>query len=167
MVRDDHVEPGAPSRRDRLASIGGHRREWLADLLDGVGVLHTLIAHPRRHAGALVGTALYWAADILAFYAALRAFGIRLGAGPVIIAYATGYAATRRSLPLGGAGLTEVLMTYALYWVRAPLAPALGAVVAYRAFTFLLAAMPALIARRPVERLVDAAHELRRAGTRP
>src|SRR5205823_4222920 len=81
-----------------------------------VGVLHTLISHPRKYAGAWIGTALYWAADITAFYAALRTFGLDMGAGKVILAYATGYAATRRSLPLGGAGVTEVLMTYALYW---------------------------------------------------
>lgn len=42
-------------------------------------------------------------------------------------------------------------MTYSLYWVREPLAPALGAVVAYRMFNFLLAAMPALIAHRQLE----------------
>jgi uncharacterized membrane protein YbhN (UPF0104 family) len=152
----------APGRRDRLARIGGRRRAWLADLLDGVGVLHTLLSHPRRYAGAWLGTSLYWAADIAAFYGALRAFGLELGPGKVILAYATGYAATRRSLPLGGAGFTEVLMSYALYWVRAPLAPALGAVVAYRAFNFVLAAMPALLARRHVDRLVEAADELRR-----
>jgi uncharacterized membrane protein YbhN (UPF0104 family) len=80
----------------------------------------------------------------------------------VILAYATGYAATRRSLPLGGAGVTEVLMTYALYWVRQPLAPALAAVVAYRAFNFLLAAAPALIARRHLDDLLTSADELRR-----
>jgi uncharacterized membrane protein YbhN (UPF0104 family) len=73
------------------------------------------------------------------------------GPGKVIIAYATGYAATRRSLPLGGAGVTEVLMTYSLYWVREPLAPALAAVVAYRAFNFLLAATPAWIAHQQLE----------------
>jgi hypothetical protein len=53
-------------------------------------------------------------------------------------------------------------MSYALYWVRQPLAPALAAVVAYRAFNFLLAAMPALLARRHVEPLLDAANEMRR-----
>ena len=82
----------------------------------------------------------------------------------MILAYATGYAATRRSLPLGGAGVVEVLMTYSLYWMRQPLAPALAAVVAYRAFNFVLAATPALIARRHVEPLLDAADELRRKG---
>jgi uncharacterized membrane protein YbhN (UPF0104 family) len=152
----------APGRRDRLARIRGRRRAWLADLLDGVGVLHTLLASPLEYAGAWLGTALYWAADITAFYAALRTFGIDLGFGKVVLAYATGYAATRRSLPLGGAGVTEVLMSYALYWVREPLAPALAAVVAYRSFNFLLAAMPALLARRHVEPLLDRAETLRR-----
>jgi uncharacterized membrane protein YbhN (UPF0104 family) len=144
----------APSRRDRLSKIRGKRRAWLADLLDGVGVLHTLISHPVKYAGAWLGTAFYWAADIAAFYGALRTFGIDMGAGKVILAYATGYAATRRSLPFGGAGLTEVLMTYSLYWVRQPLAPALAAVVAYRAFNFLLAALPALIAQRHLRELL-------------
>jgi uncharacterized membrane protein YbhN (UPF0104 family) len=152
----------APGRRERLSKVGGKRRAWLADLLAGVGVLHTLISHPRKYAGAWIGTALYWAADITAFYAALRTFGIDMGAGKVILAYATGYAATRRSLPFGGAGVTEVLMTYSLYWVRQPLAPALAAVVAYRAFNFLLAAAPALIARRQLRELLDEADEMRR-----
>jgi uncharacterized membrane protein YbhN (UPF0104 family) len=156
----------APRRRERLARVRGRRRPWLADLLDGVGVLHTLLAHPVKHWGAWVGTALYWVFDIAAFYGALRTFGLDLGIDKVIIAYATGYAATRRSLPLAGAGVTEVLMTYALYWVRQPLAPALAAVVAYRAFNFLLAAMPALLARRHVEPLLDAADEMRRAAKR-
>jgi len=152
----------APRRRDRLARVRGRRRAWLADLLDGIGVLHELLAHPLRYWGAWLGTLLYWAADIAAFYGALRTFGLHLDAGKVILAYATGYAATRRSLPLAGAGVTEVLMSYALYWVRQPLAPALAAVVAYRAFNFVLAAMPALLARRHVEPLLDAADELRR-----
>jgi uncharacterized membrane protein YbhN (UPF0104 family) len=152
----------APSRRERIANFGGRRRRWLCDLLDGVGVLHTLLASPIRYAGAWIGTALYWAADIAAFYGALRTMGLDMGAGKVILAYATGYAATRRSLPLAGAGVTEVLMTYALYWVRQPLAPALSAVVIYRAFNFLLAAMPALVAHAHVEPLLEAADELRR-----
>jgi uncharacterized membrane protein YbhN (UPF0104 family) len=153
---------GAPSRRDRLSHIRGKKREWLAHLLEGMGVLHTLLRSPRKYAGAWLGTALYWAADISAFYGGLRTFGLDPGVGKVILAYATGYAATRRSLPLGGAGVTEVLMTYSLYWVREPLAPALAAVVAYRAFNFVLAATPALLVHRHVEPLLDAADELRR-----
>ncbi|MGH2896325.1 MAG: lysylphosphatidylglycerol synthase domain-containing protein [Solirubrobacteraceae bacterium] len=136
----------APQRAARLSRIRGWRSEWLAPAVEGVGVLHTLIRSPLTFMGAWLGTALYWAADIAALYGGLRTFGLDPGAGKVILAYATGYAATRRSLPFGGAGLTEALMIYALYWVREPLAPALAAVVAYRVFNFLLAAVPALIA---------------------
>jgi len=157
----------APQRAERLCRFRGRRREAIASLLAGVGVLHTLLRNPRLYAGAWIGAALYWAADISAFYGALRTFGLSPGAGKVILAYATGYAATRRSLPLGGAGITEVLMTYSLYWVRQPLAPALAAVVAYRFFNFLLAVTPALIARRQLEPLFASARRLRRLGTRP
>ncbi len=140
-----------PERAERLSRFRGRRLEPVSRLLEGVGVLHDLLRSPRTYAGAWVGTALYWAADIAAFYGGLRTFGLDPGAGKVIIAYATGYAATRRSLPLGGAGVTEVLMTYSLYWVREPLAPALAAVVAYRVFNFLLAATPAWIAHQQLE----------------
>jgi uncharacterized membrane protein YbhN (UPF0104 family) len=153
----------APRRIERMSQIRGKRREWLANLLEGVGVLHTLIRNPRVYMGAWLGTALYWAADITAFYGGLRTFGLDPEVGKVILAYATGYAASRRSLPLGGAGVTEVLMTYSLYWVREPLAPALAAVVAYRAFNFLLAATPALIARRQLDPVLAAAERLRHA----
>jgi uncharacterized membrane protein YbhN (UPF0104 family) len=138
-----------PSRVERYAWLRrGRRRQMLAHVLEGVSVMHELGRSPLRYAGAWLGTGLYWAADIAAFYGGLRTFGLDPSVGKVILAYATGYAATRRSLPLGGAGITEFLMTYALYWVREPLAPALAAVVAYRVFNFLLAATPALIAHR-------------------
>lgn len=146
----------APRRVQRLPELGGKGREWASSLLQGVGVLRMLLADPRAWAGAWLGTAFYWAADISAFYGGLRTFGLDPSAGKVIIAYATGYAATRRSLPFGGAGITEFLMTYALYWVREPLAPALAAVVAYRIFNLVLAAAPALIAHRQLGTVLTA-----------
>jgi uncharacterized membrane protein YbhN (UPF0104 family) len=156
----------APSRIERLARFRGRPVHWLARALEGVGVLHTLIREPRAYAGAWLGTALYWAADISAFYGGLRTFGLDPGVGKVIVAYATGYAATRRSLPLGGAGITEVLMTYSLYWVRQPLAPALAAVVAYRAFNFLLAATPGLLAHRQLRPLITGVNTSGDSGER-
>lgn len=138
-----------PRRVERFGWLRrGKRRQLVGHILEGVSVLHDLGRSPLRYAGAWMGTAVYWAADIGAFYGGLRTFGLDPNFGKVIIAYATGYAATRRSLPLGGAGITEFLMTYSLYWVRQPLAPALAAVVAYRIFNFVLAATPALIANR-------------------
>jgi uncharacterized membrane protein YbhN (UPF0104 family) len=151
----------APTRSERISRLGGKRRDWLAQLLEGVGVLHQLIRRPGQHLMAWLGAILYWAADIGAFYGGLRLFGLHPGAGKVIIAYATGYAATRRSLPLGGAGVTEVLMTYSLYWVREPLAPSLAAVLAYRVFNLVIVAAPALIAQRQLESLLPRAKKLR------
>jgi uncharacterized membrane protein YbhN (UPF0104 family) len=157
----------SPRRAERLARrFGGRRQEMLARLLEGVGVLHTLLRNPRAYAGAWIGTGLYWAADIGAFYGGLRTFGLDPEIGKVILAYATGYAATRRSLPLGGAGVTEVLMTYSLYWVRLPLAPALAAVVAYRVFNFLLAATPALIAHRQLQPIIARGRQWRSKAPR-
>ena len=150
-------------RTEWLGRLWGGRLQWLAHSLEGVGVMRVLIARPREFAGAWLGIALYWAADILAFYGALRTFGLNPSALEVVIAYATGYAATRRSLPLGGAGVTEFLMTYALYWLRFPLAPALVAVLAYRVFNFLLVAAPAVIARRQLEPTFAATALRRRA----
>jgi uncharacterized membrane protein YbhN (UPF0104 family) len=136
-------------------------RSWPASSWPGSG--------RSRSAAASAWTA--GAADICAFYGGLRTFGLVPSPGKVILAYATGYAATRRSLPLGGAGLTEVMMTYSLYWVRLPLAPSLGAVVAYRLFNLLLAAMLGLIANHQLERELATVGEARarrryRAGFR-
>lgn len=153
-----------PGRPERLAKLAGRRRESVTHLLEGIGVLHMLASKPRVWAAAWLGVALYWAADIAAFYGGLRTFGLNPSAGKVIVAYATGYAATRRSLPLGGAGITEFLMTYALYWVRLPLAPALAAVVAYRIFNFLLAALPALIAHRQLGPVLERRKEEKAAA---
>lgn len=138
----------APSRLERLTRIGGVERAWLAHALEGIAAFREFLDKPRQHAGAWIGTALYWVLDIVSFYAALRTFGLQPDVGTIVIAYATGYAATRRSLPLGGAGVTEALMTYALYWCDQPLAPALAAVLVYRCFNFLLVAAPAVIAHR-------------------
>ena len=145
-----------PSRTQRLAQALGGRLELLVQMLEGIDGVRGLVAkHPQREFGAWLGICVYWAADMFALWAALRTFGIDLGAGKLIIAYSTGYAATRRSLPLGGAGATEALMTFALYWVREPLAPALAAVMLYRVFNFLLIAIPAVIAHRQLPRLID------------
>jgi uncharacterized membrane protein YbhN (UPF0104 family) len=154
----------APRRVEALKLKGGRRGVLACNVLEGVGIMRKLVSEPLRWAPALFGTALYWAADMAAFYGALRAFGLNPGVGKVIIAYATGYAATRRSLPLGGAGITEFLMTYALYWVRLPLAPALAAVVAYRAFNLLLAAAPAVLAQRQLEPILERRRQRRAAA---
>jgi uncharacterized membrane protein YbhN (UPF0104 family) len=162
-----------PRRSQWIAQRGGDHLDLLVQMLEGIdGVRCMVTQDPLRKVTAWIGISLYWAADIVALWAALRTFGIDLGVGKLIIAYATGYAATRRSLPLGGAGATEALMTFALYWVREPLAPALAAVMLYRLFNFLLIAAPAVIAHRQLPRLISRAaaaskRDPSRRATRP
>ena len=80
------------------------RVSWLANALKAIDLLGVLAGGARKHWGAWTGMALYWALEIAALYAAARFIGLRLTVPELIIAYATGYALTRRSMPLAGAG---------------------------------------------------------------
>jgi uncharacterized membrane protein YbhN (UPF0104 family) len=69
-----------------------------------------------------------------------------------VLAYATGYLLTRRTLPFAGAVITEALMTVSLVWVGVPLAAAVPAVLVYRLSDFSLTLGTALAASSAVER---------------
>ena len=71
------------------------------------------------------------------------------------LGYATGYALTRRTLPLGGAGAVEALLPFALSWTGVPLAAAVLAVFTYRIFNFWLPVVPAVVGMRSL-RAADA-----------
>lgn len=102
---------------------------------------------------ALAGITLYWAADICALAACMGVFTHRHGVGPaLVVGYATGYALTRRTLPLAGAGVVEALLPFAVYWVGYPFATAVLAVIAYRLFNLWLAVLPAVMGLRHLRR---------------
>lgn len=107
----------APGRRERVAKRGGRLRKRIDRSLRGVGMLHSLARDPASCSFAFIGTTLYWTLDIASFYCSIRFIGLAPDLGETILAYATGYALTRRSLPLAGAGVTEALMTFSLHWV--------------------------------------------------
>ena len=108
----------------------------------------------RRGGVALLGTTAYWAGDIFCLWATLHAFYAETPpVAPLILGYATGYAVTRRALPLGGAGVVESLLPFALGWVKISLAPALLAVVAYRLINVWLPMIPAVAAIPTLRRL--------------
>lgn len=138
-------------RRDRWRGRGVVR-DHLAHGLDAVAILLRFARLPREGgAAAGVGMALYWAGDIFCLWACLQGFLHHTPPVPtLLVGYATGYALTRRALPLAGAGAVEALLPLALAWVTIPLAPALLAVLAYRIFNLWLPLVPALAGYRQI-----------------
>lgn len=153
-----------PARCERLDEHGW--QGGLRKALRAIAMLPELVREFRSCWSAWAGMAVYWLFDIAAFYGAVRMVDLRPNLGEVVLAYATGYALTRRSMPLGGAGITEALMTFALHWVGEPVVAALVAVVIYRVFNFMLPAVPAFVARSQVQPLLRAAESDRPAGRR-
>jgi uncharacterized membrane protein YbhN (UPF0104 family) len=146
----------SPRRASRLVSDDpgrGFIRRWFAHSVAGICKLRTLATQPHRHGLGLAGVALYWAGDATCLWCAIQLFHARMSIPALVVAYATGYVLTRRSLPAGGAGIVEVLLTFALVWVGMPLAPALLGVVVYRAFNFWLPVVPALAVLPSLKRI--------------
>jgi uncharacterized membrane protein YbhN (UPF0104 family) len=137
------------------ARFTGHTgwRDLIAQALDSLHVLRLLLVRVR-HLAAPLGTAVYWFGDILCLWACLHAFeGSAPGIAQLVVGYATGYAATRRALPLGGAGVVEALLPYALGWLAIGLAPALVAVFVYRVINLWLPMIPAIAGIPTLRRL--------------
>jgi uncharacterized membrane protein YbhN (UPF0104 family) len=133
----------------------GRVRRWVGELLGGVEILRTVILRPLERPGAVVGMAVYWGAEIACLGFALQCFGVELSVPALVVAYATGYAASRRSLPLGGAGVTEALLTLALIWVHVHATDALLSVVAYRLVNFLAPMLPGLLAHSSLAPVIE------------
>ena len=133
----------------------GRVRRAIGELLGGFEVLRKVVMRPLERPWALVGMGVYWAAEIACLAFALRCFGVELSVPALVIAYATGYAASRRSLPLGGAGVTEALLTLALIWVHVHATDALASVVAYRLVNFLVPMLPGLLVHSALAPILD------------
>ena len=146
----------SPKRARRFthpAADAGPIRVWFSHVVLGLCKLRSLVTRPRVHGLGVAGVSLYWLGDIACLWAALKIYNAELSTPALILAYATGYVLTRRSLPVGGVGVVEVLMTFALVWVGVGLAPALLGVVTYRLFNFWLPIIPALAALPAVRRM--------------
>ena len=162
----------AVEKRETLRAHSGRRRH-LAEALDSIQVVKTLFK-PRHLLGPL-GSAVYWFGDIFCLWACLQAFthgspNISL----LLLGYATGYALTRRTLPLGGAGAVDALLPFALSWCGISLAAAVLAVFTYRVFNLWLPIVPAALGMRRMRAAAAArqrrprrlrAAERRRRGT--
>jgi uncharacterized membrane protein YbhN (UPF0104 family) len=139
-----------------LAFVGvRHRRNFvgqpgwrgkLGDVLDGIRVLFRLGREWRSHWPAFVGATVYWAGDVLCLWASLKPFDAAPEFAPIILAHAVGYVLTRRTLPLAGAGIVEVLMPLTLVAAGVPFAGAILGVFVYRVFNLWLPLLPAAVA---------------------
>ena len=119
-------------------------RSRLAPALDGIAETIRLWRRPQYGFLAFLGMAVYWAADIFVLWACIAVFsGRQPGVATIIIGYATGYALTRRALPLAGAGAVESLLPFALSWTGIGLGVAVASVCAYRVFNLWLPLIPA------------------------
>ncbi len=137
----------AVGHRQRFHGKGGWR-ESLAQALDSIHVLRCMFVR-RRHVLGPLGTAVYWFGEIVCLWACLHAFTHGAPSVPLLlIGYATGYALTRRTLPLAGAGAVEALLPFALSWMGISLAAAVLAVFTYRVFNLWLPTIPAALGMR-------------------
>jgi len=139
----------AVEHRHRFSGRHGWR-DYVGQMLESIYMLKCLFR--RKHLVGPLGAAIYWFGDIVCLWACLQAFtdgtpNIEL----LLIGYATGYALTRRTLPLAGAGAVEALLPFALYWTGIPLAQAVLAVFAYRICNFWLPLLPAAVGMRSLK----------------
>ena len=81
------------------------------------------------------GMLLYWLGDMWALWAAMAAFGFRMHAAAEIVAFGTAMIVTRRTGPLGGAGILMTALPPTLWYSGAPWTPAVLGVFVWRFFT--------------------------------
>src|SRR5205823_3881165 len=130
--------------RHRLHGRKGWRAH-VANALEAIGLVKSMALQPFPYGLAFAGIALYWAGDIACLWAALHVFFQEPPpVAHLVLGYATGYALTRRTLPLGGAGVVDTLLPLSLGLVGIALAPAVVAVLVYRFMNLWLPVIPAL-----------------------
>jgi hypothetical protein len=126
----------------------GRWNGWRGRLVDTVLMVRCIFRRPVRNAGALAGMAVFWVGETFAAWAGLAAFGWGLNAGQLAVGFATGMLFTRRTGPLAGAGLMELILPLGLWTAGVPLAPAVLGVLAYRLLSLWLP-MPGALAQLP------------------
>jgi uncharacterized membrane protein YbhN (UPF0104 family) len=161
----------SPGRADLiLRRLPDKLRKGLADGIGAVVVVRKIAGHPHSYPAGVVGFPLYWAGHLLTLYGAARAFtGEHVSLVALVLAFATGYAATSLPLPAGGSGAIEAAMAFSLHAFGIALAPSFLAVLVYRLFTFWIPIVPALLLLPAERHLADDLPRARRedrAGAR-
>ena len=133
--------------RDRFYGRAGWRG-YLGDFLQSIRLIRVMFGNPRRYGLAIAGMGLFWAAEAFAVWAGMAAFGFRMGAAALFVGFATGMVFTRRTGPLGGAGIVTLCLPLTIWGSGAPFAVAVVGVLTYRLLSVWLP-MPASFALLP------------------
>jgi hypothetical protein len=136
--------------RDRFRGRDG-RRGSVGNFLESIHLIRVMFANWRRYGIALAGMALFWAADAFAAWAGMAAFGFEMNAASMFVGFATGMVFTRRTEPLGGAGVLALCLPLTLWYSGAPLAVAVVGIFTYRVLALWMP-MPASLALLPAVR---------------
>jgi uncharacterized membrane protein YbhN (UPF0104 family) len=142
--------------RDRFVGRDGWRG-WLGRLLEGIRLLFRLAREWRANWQAFVGSTLYWAGDVACLWLCLKPLGAAPQLAAIVVAHAEGYVLTRRTLPLAGAGVVEIVLPLTVTAAGAPLADAIVGVLVYRLLNLWLPLLPALVALRSSGRVTPSA----------
>ena len=135
--------------RERLRGRDGWRGK-LSILLDTIHLVAVMALQPRRYGPELLGMVLFWLADAFALWACIAAFGYRMDGAAALIAFGTAMIVTRRTGPLGGAGILMCALPPTLWQCGAPWPVAVAGTLAWRFLTlwmpmpFAFAALPTL-----------------------
>jgi uncharacterized membrane protein YbhN (UPF0104 family) len=121
--------------RERLRDEKGRFKQGFGIALDGIWLLREMAIGGKSRGLPFLGMTLFWVADIFALWAALEAFSADIALAQIILAYAVGYVLTRRTAPLGGAGLLDLILPLCLWTCGASFAGAVAAVAVYRFFS--------------------------------
>ncbi len=119
--------------RSRLRRRGGWRGK-LSILLDATHLVSAMFRDPLNYAGAIAGMLVYWLAEMAALWAAVAAFGFHMHLPTLMVGFGTAMIVTRRTGPLGGAGILDVALAATLWYCGAPWAAAVLGVYSYRFF---------------------------------
>lgn len=126
-------------------------RGTVGNFLESIHLIRVMFANPRRYGMALAGMAVFWATDAFAAWSGMAAFGYKMNAAQLFVGFATGMVFTRRTGPLGGAGVLALCLPLTLWYSGAPLAVAVVGVFVYRVLALWLP-MPASLALLPALR---------------
>lgn len=139
----------AKRNEGRWRDAEGWRRK-VGIFIDSILLIRAIFRRPIEHLPALAGMSLFWAADLFAAWCGLAMFGFRMNGAQFIVGMGTGMIFSRRTGPLGGAGLLTLVLAVTVMYSGAPFAVAIAGIFAYRVLAmwvpmpFSLASLPTL-----------------------